>query len=200
MRLAILALAMTALMTATALPVEATGGNQSFRILTAGDAYMVGLSSSCPTTNTGLTCVVLRDNLGYDGLTGASTQIPDHVNHGFSCAATGSATSVVGNLLPFPANMAIADSFAVGFDLNADGAADTAYGGRVNRPPIGAVLNRVTSAANAQDVATLAGTPSWYLSNFALNGATPTVSGNVDGAGFIIWNQGGSDVTIACRF
>ena len=181
-------------------PAYATGGSQTFRVLTTGDAYMLALSSSCPSTSTAVTCVVLRDSLGYDGLTGGSTEIPGHVNHGFTCSVPSSATAPVGNALPFPANMAISDSIVVGFDLNGDGAADTSYGGRIKRPPIGAVQNRITGAVNNQDVATLAGTPSWYLSNFALNGATPTVSGNVDGAGFIIWNEGSSDVAISCLF
>lgn len=192
----------------------ATGGSQTFRVLGNADVYLLALSASCPDPSyahymdpndptfdpTWVDCWLTKDNLGYDGETGAITVIPDHLNHAFACAVSSSATGIVGNALPFPANMAISDSIVVAFDLNDDGAADTRYGGRVDRHPIGAVLNRITGAVANGDVGTLADTPNWWLSAFALHGATPSVAGNVDNEQLILFNQGGFDVTVDCTF
>lgn len=205
-------------------PVTATGGAQTFRVIGNADVYVLALSSSCPGTYAqpdpaslgtifNADCWLEKTVLGYDGETGAQTCVGttttgrcstysglSHVDHAFACAVTGSATGIVGNALPFPANMAISDSIVVGFDTNGDNAADVSYGGRVQRYPIGVTLNRISGAIAQQDTQTLLDTPGWWLANFALNGPTPSVAGNVAHANLIIWNQGGFDVTIDCTF
>jgi len=185
---------MVALLVAAALPSsEATGGQQSFRIITSIDALLVGLSSSCPATNTGLTCTVMRNNLGYDGLSGASTLIPDHVQHSFQCTLTGSLTSVADGT---PAG----SSMWVGFDLNNDGQSDVKYGGRTSRPGVGTATGELQNRVLNADAVGVATWPLWYANQVQWHGPSTHVVGNVDHQNLIIWLENGADVTIHCLF
>lgn len=190
-----------------AVPAGALGDVRVLRIVTTGDAYLIALSSSCPGeyatpvdpgSATRSSCYFVKTLLDYDGLTGASGFVGSHVNHAFRCEVVASATAVVGDPLPFPGNMAVSDSIMVGF-VDAGDVMHT-YGGRLQRPPIGAVTNRVQGALGLLDVATLAGVPAWYLDQVTIRGATPVVEGTVMAWEFIVWNQGGSDVTVECEF
>ena len=197
------------------------GGGQSFRIVTTGDAYLVAqghwcaAASDAPTDDPDAALCWALDQLGYDGLTGATTSaVAGHVNVAYHCRVTGSATAPAGGRLVFPANMAISDSIVVGFDVDGDGTADVSYGGRLKRPPTSALLNRAQGAVTLAGERLLAGDasgavdavagvlegPQWWNSPFVLNGATPAVAGNVDGGTMFVWNQGGSDVTVGCTF
>lgn len=190
----LLAISMLALLLPAALPsTEATGGSQSFRIITSIDALLVGLSQSCQNPNPSMTNVCWGPRqLGYDGVSGAATAIPDHLNHAFACAITSSVIPTVGA----PTD----PSFWVGFDLNNDGQSDTKYGGRTTRPAIGAATGELTNRINNLDVVGVANWPSWYAGQVQYNGPSSAVSGNVDHERLIIWLESGLDTTIDCTF
>jgi len=184
---------------ALAEPTGGTGAVRTFRVVTTGDAYLVALSASCPASNTLAHCVVLRDSLGYDGLTGASGRVDGHVNHSFQCHVLASATAPAGNALPYPATMAVSDSIVVGFE--SDTGRSTYYGGRLERPTLGHLLNRIQWGLHSGDPTVWPReTAEWYVANTNARGATPVVSGTVDAPRFVVWNEGGSDVTIGCEF
>lgn len=185
------------------LPAGATGGQATFRIVTTGDVYIGAFGNNCrdPSYEPPSPCYVTKNTLGYDGLTsGTTTATASHVNHAFSCAVTSSATGIVGNALPYPANMAIADSIVVGFDLNGDTATDTRYGGRIAFPSGAPLQQRIIDAVAAGDPLGVPGVFLDWVGAVSAPGPTPHVEGNVDGARIIIFNQGGSDVTVECAF
>lgn len=112
---------------------SATGGGTSVRILAPGDAYVAAAWSACtePYGQGGPDCLLVRDTLGYSGATAA--MIPasaDHIGHALICSVTSSATGVVGNALPYPANLVLADSIALAYDNDGDTMVDEKHGGR----------------------------------------------------------------------
>lgn len=201
-----LALGLLAAASPLAAPAGALGDVRVLRIVTTGDAYLIALSSSCPGeyatpvdpgSATRSSCYFVKTLLDYDGLTGASGFVGSHVNHAFRCEVVASATAVVGDPLPFPGDMAVSDSIVVGFD---DGDFTHTYGGRLTRPLIGTLINRVNAGVAELDPGIIVDAALSYVSGFHANGATPVVEGTVVAWGFIVWNQGGSDVTVECEF
>lgn len=190
-------------------PTSATGGGGTVRIVTTGDAYLIALSAYCTEWNSGpptgdpldAHCWLAHGHLGYDGVTGAILDASAHVNHAFRCEVVASSTGVAFNGNPYPTNVVGADSFRVVFDCYCDMYPGyTEYGGRLDRPPIGAVQNRMVGALGNGDVVTAATAPVWYLEQWEVNGPTPVVTGNVDFPELLIFNEGGSDVTVECTF
>ena len=187
-----------------AAPAQAAGASRVFRIAASGDAYVVAISSSCtdgpdPPLHSG--CFLARNELGYDGLTGASVDTRDHINHRFRCEVVSSLTGFAGNAPPYPADMALGDSVTVGLYLDHDGPNPWVYyGDRFRAPGPVALLDRVGQAAHAGDVARLASTPGWFAERVDAAGPQRIVEGNVDGPLMVLWYEGGLDATVNCEF
>lgn len=107
-------------------------GFNGVRILAPGDAYVVAVWSACPQAygSGDLECMIVKDNLGYDGLSAGVISTAGHVGHALTCSVTGSATGFVANAFPYPANLALADSIAFAYDTDGDTVVDTKEGGR----------------------------------------------------------------------
>lgn len=181
----------------------ATDGHAVVRIMTTGDAYVFALAWACPewgpgASATGQVACLAKDFTGYDGVTGAVLLVEEHRLHPFTCAVVASATGAAFNGNPSPVDMVGADSIRVGFESHTG--EGTSYGGRFQRPPIGVVSNRVQDGLANMDAAQVVGTPSWYMENAHVTGPTPVVSGTVDTYGLVVWNEGGTDVTVECTF
>lgn len=223
----LLAIVIVSAMAAAAMPVSGTGGLASFRILSHADVGFAALSSSCPQPSynvlptdpppRSVPCFVLRNTLGYDGLTGAQWDTTDHLNHAFTCAVTSSATPGF-------------ETFGVSFDLDGDTSTDVDYpegffsplsdvlgvddhtlandgggGGSFQGNPGGIDLpNDPTGVPDVDGELPDRANPGWYrgsvLDMLVLGQRTNVVSGVIPGNFAIIFNNFGEDVTIDCTF
>lgn len=205
MRWFVIAVALLAFASALAPPAQATGGQQTFRILTHGDIVVapIAVVVACnPGQATGaVQCGVVRDMLGYDGLTGAVWKPVGHVGHAFVCAATTSATPGL-------------ESISVGFDINGDTLVDASshYPSSTYKPldetgvMPGGVRVPGTGIPEVDDTVGLPATINpQLLDGFVLTGVLrggfwPSVSGEVLGEFAFLFNHLGEDVTVDCAF
>lgn len=177
-------------------PASGTGASVTFRIMTHGDVGAFSIFATCPPSVPSIPavwCLVARDFLGYDGITGAAIeqdQIAGHLGHSFVCAATSSATPGF-------------ESISVGFDTNGDTITDVHYPNTAYRPldevGVGGVPNPLYPTVGPQTINPFI-TDGSLITAVIRGHFWPSVSGTIDGGYAIIFNHIGEDVTVDCAY